>query len=39
MGLKLNGTYQLLLNAHDVNMFGDDMYSIKKNEENVIDAS
>jgi hypothetical protein len=36
--LKLNETHQLLLCADDVNMFGDNMDTIKKNKETVIGA-
>jgi hypothetical protein len=33
VGLKWNGTRQLLLYADDVNVFGDDIDTIKKNRE------
>jgi coproporphyrinogen III oxidase-like Fe-S oxidoreductase len=36
VGLKINGTHQLLAYADDVNLLGD---SIKKNAESLIDAS
>jgi hypothetical protein len=37
-GLKLNGTHQLLAYAYDVNLLGDDMDTINKNTETLIDA-
>jgi hypothetical protein len=36
VGLKLNRTHQLLVYANDVNLLGDYIDTIKKNEENVI---
>jgi sorting nexin-29 len=39
VGLKLNGTHQLLAYANDVNLLGDNMHTIHKNIETLIDAS
>jgi hypothetical protein len=39
VGLKLNGTYQLLAYADDMNLLGDNVDTIKKNTQTLIDAS
>jgi hypothetical protein len=39
VGLKLNATYQLLIYADDVNLLADNINTIKKNPQNLIDAS
>jgi hypothetical protein len=39
VGLKLNGTHQLLAYADDVNLLGDNKDTINKNTETLIDAS
>jgi hypothetical protein len=39
VGLKLNGTHQLLAYADDLNLLGDNIDTIKKNIETLIDAS
>jgi hypothetical protein len=39
VGLKLNGTHQLLVYVDDVNLLGDNLNTIKGNARSVIDAS
>jgi hypothetical protein len=39
LGLKLNGTHQVLAYADDVNLLGDNIDILKKNTETLIDAS
>jgi hypothetical protein len=39
VGPKLNGTHQLLAYTDDVNLFGDNIDTIMKNTETLIDAS
>jgi hypothetical protein len=39
MGLKLNGAHQLEVYADDVNLLGDNIDTINKNRETLIDAS
>jgi hypothetical protein len=39
VGLKLNGTHQLLVYADDVNILGGSVYTVKKNREAIVVAS
>jgi hypothetical protein len=39
VGLKLNGTHQLLAYADDANLLGDNIDTIKESKETLIDAS
>jgi hypothetical protein len=39
VGLKLSGTYQLLIYADDVNLLGDNIDATKKNTETLTDDS
>jgi hypothetical protein len=39
MGLKLNGTHPLLVYADDVNVLGDNIDTIQKNTQTLIDTS
>jgi hypothetical protein len=39
VGLKLNGAHQLLAYAYDVNLLGDNIDTIRKTKETLIDAS
>jgi hypothetical protein len=38
MGLKLNGTHELLVYADDVNLLGDNINTVRKNAEALIDS-
>jgi hypothetical protein len=39
VGLKLNGTHQLLVYVDDMNLLGDNINTTKKNTETLIDSS
>jgi hypothetical protein len=39
VGLKLNGTHQLLIYADDVNLLGNNVDTIKKRKETLVDVS
>jgi hypothetical protein len=39
VGLKFNGTHQILVYADDLNLLGDNIDTIKENSETIIDAS
>jgi hypothetical protein len=39
VGLKLNGTHQLLVCSDNVNLLGDNIYTMNKNTETLSDAS
>jgi hypothetical protein len=39
VGLKLNGTHQLLAYADDVTLLGDNIDTVKRNKETLIDSS